>query len=204
MTTNAGDVVERLAAAGVRFVLLAPSAEPESASARAFRLSASTALNQRDGLDSVGETARGDLWRVTQHRAAAGRGRGMPFMRSPRWIAIVQLAVVAAALLLALPTRTSRREARRASRIVGPLLAGGAMSDRRVFRWATTSARMLAGTLVAVAFVVAVVTAAAVPWPTLTHEPLRVEATPAPSDSVVACTGGLLAARSRDRRAPPR
>lgn len=67
------------------------------------------------------------------------------------------------------------------------------MSDRRVFRWATTSVRMLAGTLVAVAFVVAVVTAAAVPWPTLTHEPLRVEATPAPSDSVVACTGGLLA-----------
>ena len=39
------------------------------------------------------------------------------------------------------------------------------MSDRRVFRWATTSARLLAGTLVAVAFVVGVVTAVSVPWP---------------------------------------
>lgn len=66
------------------------------------------------------------------------------------------------------------------------------MSDRRAFRWATTSVRLLVGTLVSVAFVVAVVTAVAAPWPTIAHEPLKVEATPAPSASVVSCTGGLL------------
>ncbi len=67
------------------------------------------------------------------------------------------------------------------------------MSDRRVFRWATTSARLLAGTLVAVGFVVGVVTAVSVPWPTLGREPVAVTATPAPSASVLVCTGGLLA-----------
>ncbi|MGZ8804134.1 MAG: DUF5719 family protein [Microbacterium sp.] len=67
------------------------------------------------------------------------------------------------------------------------------MTDRRVFRWATTSARLLAGTLVAVAFVVGVVTAVSVPWPTLAREPVAVSATPAPSASILVCTGGLLA-----------
>ena len=67
------------------------------------------------------------------------------------------------------------------------------MSDRRVFRWATTSARLLIGTAVSVAAVVAVVTAVSVPWPTLTREPLSVPATPAPAASVIACDGALLA-----------
>lgn len=67
------------------------------------------------------------------------------------------------------------------------------MSDRRVFRWATTSARLLAGTLVAVAFVVGVVTAVSVPWPTLAREPVAVNVAPAPTTSVLVCNGGLLA-----------
>ena len=67
------------------------------------------------------------------------------------------------------------------------------MSDRRTFRWATTSTRLLAGTLVAIGFVVAVVTAVSVPWPTLAREPVAIAAAPAPSASVLVCTGGLLA-----------
>lgn len=67
------------------------------------------------------------------------------------------------------------------------------MSDRRVFRWATTSARLLAGTLVAVAFVVGVVTAVSVPWPTVAREPVAIVQAPAASASVLVCTGGLLA-----------
>lgn len=67
------------------------------------------------------------------------------------------------------------------------------MSDRRVFRWATTGARVLAGTVVAAAFVVAVTTAVALPWPTLTREPVEITATPAPEASVLACAGPLLA-----------
>lgn len=66
------------------------------------------------------------------------------------------------------------------------------MSDRRVFRWATTSARMLIGTVVSIAAAVAVVTAVSVPWPTLHRDPVSVAATPAPAASVAACDGGLL------------
>ena len=66
------------------------------------------------------------------------------------------------------------------------------MSDRRVFRWATTSARLLIGTAVSIVAVVAVVSAVSVPWPTLVREPLSVPATPAPAASVIACDGALL------------
>ncbi|NLP83900.1 large extracellular alpha-helical protein [Microbacterium sp. CFH 90308] len=66
------------------------------------------------------------------------------------------------------------------------------MSDRRVFRWATTSARLLIGTIVSVAAVILVVTAISLPWPTLTREPVSVSAMPAPAASTVACDGALL------------
>ena len=58
------------------------------------------------------------------------------------------------------------------------------MSDRRVFHWATTSTRLLAGTAVSAVAAVAVVTAVSVPWPTLTREPLSISTLPAPSASV--------------------
>lgn len=67
------------------------------------------------------------------------------------------------------------------------------MSDRRIFRWATTGARAIAGTVVAVAFVVAVVTAAGVPWPTYERRPVEVAAMPVPSASLLVCSGDLLA-----------
>ncbi len=66
------------------------------------------------------------------------------------------------------------------------------MSDRHVFRWATNSARMLAGTVVSVVAVIAVVTAVSVPWPTVAKEPVSVSAVPAPAPSVIACDGPLL------------
>lgn len=67
------------------------------------------------------------------------------------------------------------------------------MTERRMFRWALTSARVLIGSGVAVAVVVAVVLAIALPWPRVSAEPVRVEATPAPADTVLACDGPLLA-----------
>ncbi|WES66170.1 DUF5719 family protein [Microbacter sp. GSS18] len=67
------------------------------------------------------------------------------------------------------------------------------MSEPRRFRWAATSARMLAGTLVSAGAVVAAVTAVTLPWPTHDREPLSVSAVPAPEASVLACTGGLMA-----------
>ncbi|GAB2841944.1 DUF5719 family protein [Microbacterium insulae] len=66
------------------------------------------------------------------------------------------------------------------------------MSDRRVFRWATTSTRLLAGTLAATGAVVAVVTAVTIPWPGVVREPAALSVVPAPAASVVACDGPLL------------
>lgn len=119
VTSAAEDVVSDLAADGVSFILLAPATAPESDIARAFRLSAQTALDQRDGLDAVGDTAKGALWRVTQDvqpRDAAP----VSVHDVARGIALVQLASILIALLLAIPTAASRREARRSPRVVGP------------------------------------------------------------------------------------
>ncbi|WP_375384745.1 glycosyltransferase [uncultured Microbacterium sp.] len=129
VTSTADDVIDRLAQAGVGFVLLAPSVAPESDAARAFRLTAETAIDQRDALDSVGATPKGELWRVTRDLQPRG-GATEAVQASARWIAIGQFAVVLAALLLAVPTRASRRQARRTPRIVGPYDGPYAEEDR--------------------------------------------------------------------------
>lgn len=67
------------------------------------------------------------------------------------------------------------------------------MTDNRVRRWAATSARVVIGTGIAVAAVIAVGAGIAAPWPTVSAEPVSVEALPAPSESVIACDGPLLA-----------
>ena len=119
VTTSADDAVAQLADWGVSFVLLAPAAEPESDGARTMRLSASTALDQRDTLDAVGDTAKGTLWRVTTD-VAPRPPVPADALAIARLIAGIQLGVVLIALLLALPTAASRREARHTPRIVGP------------------------------------------------------------------------------------
>lgn len=67
------------------------------------------------------------------------------------------------------------------------------MSDRRLARWATTSARVIAGSAVAAAVVVGTLAGIAAPWPTRVAEPVRVQVTPAPADTVLACDGPVLA-----------
>ena len=113
----AGTAVEDLAAHGVEFVLLAPTAPTESDASRGFRLAAQTSLDQRDGLDAVGETTKGTLWRVTIPVAPRAEA-SVPAWAG--WIAPVQIAIIAIALLLAVPTSSTRRAAQRTSRIVGP------------------------------------------------------------------------------------
>lgn len=122
VASSAAVPVDALASAGVGFVLLASSAGPESEIARAFRLTAANALDQRDGLEAVGDTPRGSLWRVAatvEPRAVAEAGA------LSRTAVVVQLAAIAAALLLAVPTAAARREARRWPRVVGRAEAGG-------------------------------------------------------------------------------
>ncbi len=112
-------VVPDLAARGIAFVLLAAAPDQDAEAVRALRLTAATALDQRPGLDAVGDTARGVLWRVTEEvtpRAEPSR----EVADLARGIAIAQLIVVGVCLLLAVPTAASRRSARRTSRVVGP------------------------------------------------------------------------------------
>ncbi|WP_405373205.1 MULTISPECIES: glycosyltransferase family 2 protein [unclassified Microbacterium] len=116
VTSSTGDVVDRLGGHGVAYVLL-EAERGESDVARATRLAAQTVLNQRADLVSVGTTARGILWGVdgpiAERRADDDAG---PLTGQ---IALLQLGVVAIALLLAVPTRSSLREARRHSRVIG-------------------------------------------------------------------------------------
>lgn len=119
VTPAAEDVIGRLAAEGVGFVVLAPAVPPESAAARTMRLTASTSLDQRDGLDAVGETTTGTLWRVAVPVEARAQAPASVHQLA-RGIAIAQGVAVAVALLLAIPTSASRRAARSRSRIVGP------------------------------------------------------------------------------------
>ena len=119
VTSSSEDVVSRVAAHGIRFIVVAPASDAETDAARALRLSAETALNQRDDLDVVGETPKGSLWRVSTDVA----DRPAPSAADHRLtvlIALIQLVVFAAALLLSLPTAASRRQARRMPRTVGP------------------------------------------------------------------------------------
>lgn len=66
------------------------------------------------------------------------------------------------------------------------------MSEGRVFRWATTSARLIGGTVVAAAAVAGVVVSVSIAWPTVERDAVAVEATPAPAANVMACDGGLV------------
>ncbi|HET8927146.1 MAG TPA: glycosyltransferase [Microbacterium sp.] len=118
IASSAPGVVEQLTDAGVAFVLLAPSAEPESIPARTTRLRAVTAIDQREHLDAVGTTSRGLLWRAVEPSADRA-GMDAEQRSISRWIAVGQLAMFAVAVLLALPTAASRRAARLTPRTVG-------------------------------------------------------------------------------------
>ncbi|WP_460774839.1 glycosyltransferase [Microbacterium sp. GXF7504] len=117
VTPAAPDVVDRLAAHGIRFVVVA--GDDDSDQARALRLTAATSLDSRDGLEGVGQTPKGALWRVATD-VAARPAPGVAVEGVARLVVVGQLVVVAVALLLSVPTSASRRQARRTSRVVGP------------------------------------------------------------------------------------
>ena len=120
VTPSAADVAPSSPQQGLTFVLLSPAPpEPESEDARALRLLAVSSIDQRAGLVPVGETPKGVLWRVAGEvapRASLTAEQGS----CSQAITVSQLAVLALALLLAVPTAASRRAARNSPRIVGP------------------------------------------------------------------------------------
>lgn len=128
VTGSAGDVVSRLGDHGVGFVLLsgAPSASSAAATAaapgetdaaRATRLAAKAALDRRDDLESVGDTGKGELWVVVAE--VAPRAPSADDTADAWRIGAIQIGIVIVALLLAMPTATSIRQASREPRVVG-------------------------------------------------------------------------------------
>ena len=114
VSSTSPDAVAALGDQGIAFVLLAPGADAPAADV--LRRESATALDQRDDLDPVGATERGDLWRVTSDIGAR------PSAASPAGgiaLEILQIAVIMIALLLAAPTGRSRARARQHPRIVG-------------------------------------------------------------------------------------
>ncbi|UNK69705.1 glycosyl transferase [Microbacterium sp. H1-D42] len=111
------DAAETLADQGISFVLVVQISD-ETDLARAMREETVTAIDSRAGFVKAGATEHGILWGVDvpiADRAPASAGQ----QSIGRVVETVQLIVVLAALLLAIPTRASRRAARARSRIVG-------------------------------------------------------------------------------------
>jgi hypothetical protein len=104
----------------VRFVLVESAADKETSAARSLRLQAGTALDQRTGFVRVGETPRGVLWRM-EAAPAAREGLTAGQRATAQLVVTIELIVLLAALLLSIPTRSSRRAARAVPRAVGVL-----------------------------------------------------------------------------------
>jgi hypothetical protein len=111
------DAAAALADDGIRFVLLA-SNDREKDRARTMREEATTAIDQRAGFVKAGETVRGMLWRVDVPIAARAQPSALDRTIGST-VALAQLIILFAALLLAIPTRASRRASRARSRVVG-------------------------------------------------------------------------------------
>lgn len=111
------DAAAALAGDGISFVLLT-QAPQEQDRARAMRDQATTSIDQRSGFVKAGQTARGMLWRVDGD--ISPRASLTPTQTAiAALVGGVQMIILLAALLLAIPTRASRRAARSRSRIVG-------------------------------------------------------------------------------------
>ena len=116
------DAAAELADLGIDFVLLDELPAGADDGAEGFRLDAVIALDQRTGFVRGGDVAGvGVLWRLEDsgadgaaRAAQAGDDHGVA-----RSVTALQLLVIVAALLLAVPTRASRRAARAISRVVG-------------------------------------------------------------------------------------
>ncbi|MFJ2368606.1 glycosyltransferase [Microbacterium sp. NPDC087665] len=112
------DAPGELAAHGISYVLLAKVPNDEADRARALRTSAVTSIDQRAGFVHAGTTDRGVLWRI-EADVSAPPALTSAQAQQAHLVVTLQLVFVFAALLLSLPTRSSRRAARAHSRIVG-------------------------------------------------------------------------------------
>ncbi len=115
------DAAGELADLGIDFVLIREITVSGTDAARTLRLDSIIALDQRAGFVKAGEEVSGigALWRLEETDPGAGASLSPSQQRIAGGVVLAQLIVFLAALLLAVPTRASRRAARAVSRIVG-------------------------------------------------------------------------------------
>jgi len=110
-------VADEVRDAGITFVLL--RGQDASASAqRVVALTAQASMDQRAGFVRVGETPHGVLWSVVDEPAARG-GMDAGETTTAWFTGIAQGLVLVVALLLAIPTRRTRDQARQKPRLIG-------------------------------------------------------------------------------------
>ncbi|WP_110588510.1 glycosyltransferase [Microbacterium suaedae] len=116
---SAEPVTEPLSDAGVTFVLLRLQVAEPNAEQRMMALTAQASMDQRSGFVRVGETPRGVLWRLGSDPSE--RAQLTTAEAAAAWaITVGQAAILVSALLLAIPTRRTREQARLVPRALGP------------------------------------------------------------------------------------
>jgi hypothetical protein len=115
---SSSTVIDDVRAAGITFVLLREQDSPGT-DQRVMALTAQASMDQRAGFARVGETPRGVLWSVEEPPSArSGMDAGETTVA---WFTgIGQGLVLLVALLLAIPTRRTRDQARQKPRLIGP------------------------------------------------------------------------------------
>lgn len=180
------NVVDQLSQQDIGFVLVAPASPDATLAARDSRLAAATALDQRAGLMRAGETDKGGLWPLEAAPAERAGLTGSQAAKS-HFYTSVMIAVIATAVLLSLPTTSSRRLARAYGR--PGTHADKKLSDAHGFgRGAAVTARWIIAAALPAALVLVVMAASALPEPRVTAQPPRTTVTPGAMGSTLVCT----------------
>lgn len=179
-------IVAELGERGIGFVLVAAVPENATLAARESRLAAATALDGRAGLMRAGETDKGGLWPLEVPPAERAALTGGQAARA-HLVTTVTIAVIATAVLLSLPTTSSRRLARAYGR---PGTHGGVQrGEANGFgRGAAVTVRWGIAVALPTVLVLAVVAASALPEPRITAQPPRTVVTPGATAVTLVCT----------------
>lgn len=114
---SSSTVIDDVRAAGITFILLREQASPGTEQ-RVMALTAQASMDQRAGFARVGETPRGVLWSV-EDDPSPRTGMNAAETTTAWVVGISQGIALLVALLLAIPTRRTRDEARQKPRLIG-------------------------------------------------------------------------------------
>ncbi len=128
VSVSGRDVGEDLVNRGIEFIVLAPVSDDASEEAVAVSDRARTSLDANAEIENVGDTDSGLLWRAVDEVEGVEPGEVRTVGTTLSLAALVLVTLVA--LLVAIPTGSSREAARMSPRTVGKRPAGEGMAIR--------------------------------------------------------------------------